>query len=71
MKLGLALLQRYGVDLRRDVVKIARLAEERGFDSVWVGERPTYAAPGSEGLYGCTASPVCRGPRPTRGCANR
>jgi alkanesulfonate monooxygenase SsuD/methylene tetrahydromethanopterin reductase-like flavin-dependent oxidoreductase (luciferase family) len=57
MKLGLALPQRYGVDLQRDVVKVAKLAEEQGFDSVWVGERPTFAAPGSEGLYGIPGLP--------------
>ena len=57
MKLGLALPQRYGVDLQHDVVKVAKLAEEQGFDSVWVGERPTFAAPGSEGLYGIPGLP--------------
>ena len=58
MKLGLALPQRSGVDLQCDVVEVAEARpEERGFDSVWVGERPTFAAPGSERLYGIPGLP--------------
>ncbi|WP_433279765.1 TIGR03619 family F420-dependent LLM class oxidoreductase [Pseudonocardia xinjiangensis] len=57
MKLGLVLPQRYGVNLQRDVVNVAKLAEDQGFDSLWVGERPTHAAPGTEGLYGIPGLP--------------
>lgn len=39
MKLGLRLPQRLGVDLRRDVVEAAKVAEAAGYASLWTYER--------------------------------
>ncbi|RAV01369.1 TIGR03619 family F420-dependent LLM class oxidoreductase [Mycolicibacter senuensis] len=39
MRLGLRLPQRLGVDLRRDVVEAARVAEAAGYASLWTYER--------------------------------
>jgi probable F420-dependent oxidoreductase len=39
MKLGLRLPQRAGVDLRGDVIEVARTAEAAGFASLWTFER--------------------------------
>ncbi|MFE7504559.1 LLM class F420-dependent oxidoreductase [Promicromonospora sp. NPDC057488] len=39
MRLGLRLPQRAGTDLRHDITKVARTAEQAGFDSVWAWER--------------------------------
>lgn len=51
MKLGIGLPQSATMDLRADVVKIARAAEEAGFTSLWVFERILVPVRPTQGLY--------------------
>lgn len=52
MKLGLGLPQRGGVNLRTDVVDVARAAETAGFSSLWVYERLLFPTHPRDGLLG-------------------
>jgi alkanesulfonate monooxygenase SsuD/methylene tetrahydromethanopterin reductase-like flavin-dependent oxidoreductase (luciferase family) len=50
MKLGIGLPQSATMNLRADVVKIARAAEEAGFTSLWVFERILVPVRPTQGL---------------------
>ncbi|MBP0459812.1 LLM class F420-dependent oxidoreductase [Streptomyces montanisoli] len=52
IKLGLSLPQMHQFDLSRDLVPVARAAEETGYDSLWVFERTLFPTPATQGLYG-------------------
>lgn len=51
LKLGLTLPQMKQFDLAKDVVTVARAAEEIGYESLWVFERTLYPTPMTQGLY--------------------
>ncbi|MCF3964798.1 TIGR03619 family F420-dependent LLM class oxidoreductase [Streptomyces fuscigenes] len=51
IKLGLSLPQMKQFNLARDLVPVARAAEETGYDSLWVFERTLYPTPMTQGLY--------------------
>jgi probable F420-dependent oxidoreductase len=51
LKLGICLPQMKQFDLAKDVVTVARAAEETGYDSLWVFERTLYPTPMTQGLY--------------------
>lgn len=57
MDFGLGLPQGAHNDLRRDVVMIAKEAEEAGFDSLWAYERLLFPLTPSHGLYGIDGLP--------------
>lgn len=52
IKLGLSLPQTRQFDLARDLVPVAKAAEETGYESLWVFERTLYPTPMTQGLYG-------------------
>lgn len=52
MDFGLALPQGAHNDFRRDVTKVARKAEEAGFDSLWACERALFPVNPANGMYG-------------------
>jgi probable F420-dependent oxidoreductase len=51
LALGLGLPQMKKFDLSRDVVRVARAAEETGYESLWVFERTLFPTPMTQGLY--------------------
>jgi len=52
MDFGLALPQGAHNDLQRDVIKVAKRAEEAGFDSLWAYERVLFPVNPTGGMYG-------------------
>jgi probable F420-dependent oxidoreductase len=52
MDFGLALPQGSYSDLRRDVARVARVAEEAGFASLWAYERVLFPVNPTQGMYG-------------------
>ena len=52
IRLGLGLPQYKRYDLARDVVSVARAADEIGYDGVWVFERVLFPENPTQGLYG-------------------
>ncbi|MFD8913880.1 TIGR03619 family F420-dependent LLM class oxidoreductase [Streptomyces sp. NPDC059575] len=62
-RLGLALPQMRQYDLGRDVPRVARTAEETGYDSLWVFERALVPDPATQGLYGIPDLPWPEGYR--------
>ena len=56
LRLGLGLPQRGGVNLRTDIVDVARAAEVAGFSSLWVYERLLFPAQPSDGPLGVPGS---------------
>ncbi|GAA3730027.1 LLM class F420-dependent oxidoreductase [Streptomyces tremellae] len=57
IKLGLSLPQMKQFSLARDLVPVARAAEETGYESLWVFERSLYPTPATQGLYGVPGLP--------------
>lgn len=57
MEFGLALPQGAHNDLQRDVVEVARKAEEAGFDSLWAYERVLFPLNPADGMYGVDGLP--------------
>lgn len=57
MDFGLALPQGIKNDLQRDVIKVARRAEEAGFDSLWAYERVLFPLSPAVGMYGIDGLP--------------
>jgi probable F420-dependent oxidoreductase len=57
MDFGLALPQGAHADLRRDVITVARQAEEAGFDSLWAYERVLFPLNPRHGMYGIDGLP--------------
>jgi probable F420-dependent oxidoreductase len=51
LALGLALPQLKQFDLTRDVVRVAKAAEEIGYESLWVFERTLFPTPMTQGMY--------------------
>ncbi|MEV6332953.1 TIGR03619 family F420-dependent LLM class oxidoreductase [Streptomyces sp. NPDC051909] len=51
LKLGVSLPQMKKFDLGRDIVRVARAAEETGYESLWVFERTLFPTPMTQGLY--------------------
>ncbi|GAB3809706.1 TIGR03619 family F420-dependent LLM class oxidoreductase [Kribbella italica] len=51
LKLGTALPQMKQFDLGRDVVRVAQIAEQTGYESLWVFERTLFPTPMTHGLY--------------------
>lgn len=51
LKLGMSLPQSKQYSLARDVVAVAKGAEEIGYDSLWVFERTMFPTPMTQGLY--------------------
>jgi probable F420-dependent oxidoreductase len=51
LKLGMSLPQMKKFDLGRDIVRIAKAAEETGYESLWVFERTLFPTPMTQGLY--------------------
>jgi len=52
VRFGVVLPQNASADLARDVVEVARTAEESGYDSLWVYERVLFPLAPTDGLYG-------------------
>jgi probable F420-dependent oxidoreductase len=52
MDFGLALPQGAHNDLRRDVIKVAKQAEQAGFNSLWAYERVLFPVNPVDGMYG-------------------
>ncbi|MEU9285170.1 TIGR03619 family F420-dependent LLM class oxidoreductase [Streptomyces sp. NPDC048275] len=50
-RLGLSLPQTRQYDIGRDVPDVARVAEEIGYESLWVFERALFPEPATQGLY--------------------
>ena len=57
IRLGLGLPQHKRYELTRDVVNVARAAEEIGYDGVWVFERVLFPENPTQGLYGVPGLP--------------
>ncbi|HTU73632.1 MAG TPA: LLM class flavin-dependent oxidoreductase [Trebonia sp.] len=57
MELGLALPQGADRDLRRDVIKVAKQAEQAGFAGLWAYERVLFPLSPADGLYGIEGLP--------------
>lgn len=57
MEFGLVLPQSEGTDLSRDIVMVAREAEQAGFASLWAYERALFPLNPSDGLYGVPGLP--------------
>jgi probable F420-dependent oxidoreductase len=57
LKLGLTLPQMKQFNLAKDLVPVARTAEETGYESLWVFERPLFPTPMTQGLYGVPGLP--------------
>lgn len=51
LRLGMTLPQMKQFHLGRDIVRVARAAEETGYDSLWVFERTLFPTPATQGLY--------------------
>ncbi|WP_329460691.1 LLM class F420-dependent oxidoreductase [Streptomyces sp. NBC_01497] len=51
LKLGVSLPQMKQFDLSNDVVRVAKAAEETGYESLWVFERTLFPTPMTQGLY--------------------
>jgi probable F420-dependent oxidoreductase len=52
IKLGTFLPQHAKYNIGRDVPLVARAAEQAGYDSAWVTERPLWPTPVTQGLFG-------------------
>ncbi|MGA5702683.1 LLM class F420-dependent oxidoreductase [Peterkaempfera bronchialis] len=57
IRLGLGLPQAKQYDLGRDVVEVARAAEQTGYQSLWVFERVLFPERTKQGLYGIPGLP--------------
>ncbi|WP_200300549.1 LLM class F420-dependent oxidoreductase [Streptomyces adelaidensis] len=57
LRLGLALPQMRQYDIGKDVPDVARIAEDIGYDSLWVFERALFPEPPTQGLYGLEGLP--------------
>ncbi|HTU74372.1 MAG TPA: LLM class F420-dependent oxidoreductase [Trebonia sp.] len=57
MDFGLALPQGAHNDLQRDVIKVAKQAEEAGFNSLWAYERVLFPLSPADGMYGIDGLP--------------
>ncbi|SEC57220.1 probable F420-dependent oxidoreductase, Rv2161c family [Streptomyces sp. 2231.1] len=56
-RLGLGLPQMRQYSIGDDVPRVARAAEEIGYDSLWVFERALFPEPATQGLYGIEGLP--------------
>ncbi|MEU9988052.1 LLM class F420-dependent oxidoreductase [Streptomyces sp. NPDC048045] len=56
-RLGLSLPQMRQYSIGKDVPDVARAAEQIGYDSLWVFERPLFPEPATQGLYGMEGVP--------------